>query len=118
MAEWEYEPHQPSMVFGADGPIVLKTRLEDGTWNRREKSSTEKRRVRQVFRENATLTDAKLDIYDSKGELTTLTIISYDPQAATPSTDEWTVYFASNPRNSSRRVGPNLYETTYDFEES
>lgn len=107
MANWEYTPAY-GFVTKRHGPVTLVSRFEDGTETRRQKSSAVVRHFEQTHTVDKATADAMLDLFHSWGLSTTFTMITWDPRAATPSTDEATVRFESEPVLT--QVSASLYQ--------
>ena len=97
MADFEFKPVFPGYRVAYDGPAVLRTVFDDQSMSVRMKNSTSKRVFVGEFRQNTTDTKTILDLFDTKEFDTTLTVLTFDPQAADPDTDSATVYFMNKP---------------------
>ena len=78
-------------------PKVLVTMFEDAREHRRLKNTSKVRRWVFEFRGTENQVEALLDHYDLVGLFTTFTAITWDPRAATPSTEEATVRYEFKP---------------------
>lgn len=116
MADWTHLPNLGYKIE-RDGPRVHKHKYEDGVSVRIEKSATVKRRFIGVFRFKLSEAKAPLDfLQDTMGLDTTKTILTNDPKAADPATEEATVYLEALPE--PYYVAPRVVEWESVFEEA
>jgi hypothetical protein len=116
MADWTHLPDMDAHNIQRIGPRTLKQRLEDGSELRRQKSAV----VKRVFTFGYTLPGATaqtaLAFLKTKGLSTTFTILTGDPESATPATDEATVTLKQLPDSES--VGFDVVGFECIFEEA
>ena len=90
MADWGYEPHF-TFKIDREGPKTLINKAEDGKRVTIEKYTAVKRTFHQRYREETATAKTMLDVLYTINFDTAQTIITFDPRATTPDTDEATV---------------------------
>ena len=119
MADFEYNPDTPGYRVGRvnGGPVTLITEYEDGGLTIREKASSTKRLLDGIWTLGQADTKAVMDLFDTKGFDTTLTVLTGDPQAADPDTDSGTFYFHP-PAPEPVYAGPDFQRLRIRFREA
>lgn len=116
MADWTAKPDQGTYEIETLGPSTLRTEFADQSQNIRQKSATVKRLFIGVFTETSTAIKTLSDFFATKLLTTTFTIITYDPGATTPTTDEATVRFLEAPRKV--HLGGSVWRYIVKFREA
>ena len=112
MAEWEYKPTYTYEIEQV-GYDTLIDEFEDGGVVRREKANVSKKRYRERHRVNGADLKLRLDFFDTKRLIISLTRLHYDSQL-TP-LGEMTAFF--NAKWRSVQLAKDFFEVEFEFVE-
>jgi hypothetical protein len=117
MADWSYRP-DVGYQMQHHGWVTLRDTTEDGGLFIREKISTAKRIFVGTFTRPTATINAMLDTLDTYRGSSTLDIVTYDPQAADPDTDEATVYVWNRSKPEPIYTGTSMQRIQVTFREA